>query len=238
MQFLPDVYVPCEVCKGRRYNRETLEVRYKGQNIAEVLDLTVADALEFFERPAPHRRASCRAAERRRAGLHPPGPGRHHAVRRRGAAGEAGHRAAPSATRAARSTSWTSRPPASTSRTSLLLDVLHRLVDKGNTVVVIEHNLDVIKTADWIIDLGPEGGERRREVVARERRRRWRRRRGATPGSSCGRALGRSGGSCGTPRRLTRLAQWARSWRLGGGIHLHPDPHPRQPVAGHPAEMR
>ncbi len=99
MHFLPDVYVPCEVCKGRRYNRETLEVRYKGKSIADVLDLTVADALHFED------------------------------VR-------------------------------------LLLEVLHRLVDKGNTVVVIEHNLDVVKTADWVIDLGPEGGELGGRVVA------------------------------------------------------------------------
>ena len=166
MHFLPDVYVPCEVCKGTRYNRETLEVRYKGKNIAEVLDMTVDEALEFFAN-IPRIRAQAADARRRRPGLHPARPARDDALRRRGAARQARHRARASA------------PPASTlyildePTTGLhfddidkLLEVLHRLVDAGNTVVVIEHNLDVIKTADWIIDLGPEGGDDGGEVVA------------------------------------------------------------------------
>src|SRR6185437_11992179 len=99
---LPDVYVPCDSCHGKRYNRETLEIHYKGHTIANVLDMTVEYALKLFENVPT-------------TGLH------FHDIEQ-------------------------------------LLDVLHQLVDQGNTVVVIEHNLDVIKTADWIVDLGPEGG--------------------------------------------------------------------------------
>ena len=159
MHFLPDVYVPCEQCHGKRYNRETLEVRFKGKTIADVLEMTVEEALEFFAH-IPKIRRRLQTLARRRPGLHPARPAGHHAVGRRGAARQAGQRAV------ARS------PPGKTlyildePTTGLhfadiqrLLEVLQRLVDAGNTVVVIEHNLDVIKTADRIIDLGPEGGE-------------------------------------------------------------------------------
>ncbi len=165
MHFLPDVYVPCEVCKGRRYNRETLEVLWKGRSIADVLEMSIEEALRFFEnqpkiarilqtlfdvglgyvrlgQPAP----TLSGGEAQRVKL----------------ASELGKR--------------------STGRTFYILDepttglhfedirkllgVLQRLVDGGNTVVVIEHNLDVIKTVDWIIDLGPEGGEGGGEIIA------------------------------------------------------------------------
>ena len=166
MQFLPDVYVPCEVCAGKRYNREALEIRYKGKTIADVLEMTVEEALAFFaERPG--RRDQAADAQRRRPRLHPPRPAGDDALRRRGAARQARRRSSRAARPAGRCTSSTSRRPACTSPTSSsLLDVLHRLVDAGNTVVVIEHNLDVVKTADWIIDLGPEGGKAGGEVIA------------------------------------------------------------------------
>jgi excinuclease ABC subunit A len=165
MHFLPDVYIPCEVCKGRRYNRDTLQISFKGHSIADVLDMSVEEALHFFEnqpriarvlgtlfdvglgyirlgQPAP----TLSGGEAQRVKL----------------ASELGKR--------------------STGQTFYILDepttglhfedvrkllgVLHRLVDAGNTVVVIEHNLDVVKTADWIIDLGPEGGEDGGRIVA------------------------------------------------------------------------
>ena len=143
MHFLPDVYVPCEVCKGARYNRDTLDITFKGKNIADVLDLSIEEALEFFANQ-PTIAAAPADARRRRARLRAPRPARAHAVGRRGAAGEA------------RRPSWAS---ASTGRTIYILDepttglhfedvrrllgVLQRLVDAGNTVLVIEHNLDV-----------------------------------------------------------------------------------------------
>ena len=165
MHFLPDVYVPCEVCKGKRYNRETLEILWKGHTISDVLNMSIEEALAFFEnqpkivrvlqtiydvglgyvrlgQPAP----TLSGGEAQRVKL----------------ASELGKR--------------------STGRTFYILDepttglhfedirkllgVLQRLVDSGNTVVVIEHNLDVIKTADWVIDLGPEGGEEGGRIVA------------------------------------------------------------------------
>jgi excinuclease ABC subunit A len=165
MHFLPDVYVPCEVCKGRRYNRETLEVRYKGRSIADVLDLTVADALEFFSNQR-------RIADKLEL-LNDVGLGYIHlgqaATTLSGGEAQRVKLATELAKRDTGRTLYILDEPTTGLHfedVRLLLDVLHRLVDKGNSVVVIEHNLDVIKTADWIIDLGPEGGERGGEVVA------------------------------------------------------------------------
>ncbi|HEX3235280.1 MAG TPA: excinuclease ABC subunit UvrA [Gemmatimonadales bacterium] len=165
MHFLPDVYVPCEVCKGRRYNRETLEVRYKGRSIADVLDLTVADALEFF--------ASQRRIAEKLELLNDVGLGYIHlgqaATTLSGGEAQRVKLATELAKRDTGRTLYILDEPTTGLHfedVRLLLEVLHRLVDKGNTVVVIEHNLDVIKTADWIIDLGPEGGERGGTVVA------------------------------------------------------------------------
>ena len=159
MHFLADVYVPCEVCHGKRFNEATLQVKYNGLSIADVLDLTVDEALAALqEPPADPPRAG--DAGRRGPGLHRAGPVLAHPVRRRGPARQALARAVASAPPAARSTSWTSPPPACTSRTSASCwRVLDRLVEGGNTVVVIEHNLDVIKTADHVIDIGPGGGD-------------------------------------------------------------------------------
>jgi excinuclease ABC subunit A len=165
MHFLPDVYVPCEVCKGRRYNRETLEVRYKGRSIADVLDLTVEDALEFFGNQR-------RIAEKLEL-LNDVGLGYIHlgqaATTLSGGEAQRVKLATELSKRDTGRTLYILDEPTTGLHfedVRLLLEVLHRLVDKGNSVVVIEHNLDVIKTADWIIDLGPEGGERGGEVVA------------------------------------------------------------------------
>jgi excinuclease ABC subunit A len=165
MHFLPDVYVPCEVCKGRRYNRETLEVRYKGRSIADVLDLTVEDALEFF---GNQRRIADKLELLNDVGL-----GYIHlgqaATTLSGGEAQRVKLATELAKRDTGRTLYILDEPTTGLHfedVRLLLDVLHRLVDKGNTIVVIEHNLDVIKTADWIIDLGPEGGEKGGQVVA------------------------------------------------------------------------
>ena len=165
MHFLPDVYVTCEQCKGRRYNRETLEVKYKGRSISEVLDMSVDEALEFFQnipviarhlqtisdvglgyirlgQPAP----TLSGGEAQRVKL----------------ASELSRRAT------GRTFYILDEPTTGLHFDDIrkLLSVLERLVASGNTVVVIEHNLDVIKTADWVIDLGPEGGDSGGEVVA------------------------------------------------------------------------
>jgi excinuclease ABC subunit A len=165
MHFLPDVYVPCEVCKGRRYNRETLEVRYKGRSIADVLDLTVADGLDFF---ANQRRIADKLELLNDVGLGYIHLGQS-ATTLSGGEAQRVKLATELAKRDTGRTLYILDEPTTGLHfedVRLLLDVLHRLVDKGNSVVVIEHNLDVIKTADWIIDLGPEGGERGGQVVA------------------------------------------------------------------------
>jgi excinuclease ABC subunit A len=165
MHFLPDVYVPCEVCKGRRYNRETLEVRYKGKNISEVLSMSVTEACEFFAAIPPIARHmnTLRDVGLGYIKLGQPAPTL--------SGGEA-QRVKLSTELSKRSTGQTlyilDEPTTGLhfDDVAKLLGVLHRLVDAGNTVVVIEHNLDVIKTADHIIDLGPEGGAGGGEVVA------------------------------------------------------------------------
>ena len=166
MHFLPDIYVTCDVCKGKRYNRETLEIKFKGKSIADVLDMTVEEAARTVQGGARGARQA-RDAEARRPRLYPCRAAGDDALGRRSAAGEALEGAVAARHRAARSISSTSRPRACISTTcAKLLEVLHELVDQGNTVVVIEHNLEVIKTADWIVDLGPEGGDAGGEVVA------------------------------------------------------------------------
>ncbi|MBN2105251.1 excinuclease ABC subunit UvrA [bacterium] len=165
MHFLPDVYVPCEVCKGKRYNRETLEIKYRGKSIADVLDMTVEEALHFFQRiPSIQRKLNT---------LNDVGLGYIHL----------GQQATTlSGGEAQRVKLSTELSKVSTGNTLYILDepttglhfediqmllrVLNRLVEKGNTILVIEHNPDVIKTADWIIDLGPEGGDDGGRVIA------------------------------------------------------------------------
>ncbi len=165
MHFLPDVYVPCEVCKGKRYNRETLEVKYRGRSIADVLDMTVEEALAFFQRIPPVRRKLETLTDVGLGYIHLGQPA-----------------TTLSGGEAQRIKLSTELSKISTGNTLYILDepttglhfediqmllgVLNRLVEKGNTVVVIEHNMDVIKTADWIIDLGPEGGDDGGKVMA------------------------------------------------------------------------
>jgi len=165
MHFLPDVYVTCEVCKGKRYNRETLEVKYKGKSIAEILDMTVSEALEFFQHVPPLKRKLQTLFDVGLSYIH------------------LGQQATTlSGGEAQRVKLGTELSRVATGRTVYILDepttglhfedvrmllgVLNRLVDMGNTVIVIEHNLDVIKTADYLIDLGPEGGDAGGRIVA------------------------------------------------------------------------
>jgi excinuclease ABC subunit A len=165
MHFLPDVYVTCETCHGKRYNRETLEVTFKGKSIADVLDMTVEEAESFFSAvPAVREKMETLA----RVGLG------YIRVGQQGntlSGGEA-QRVKLSKELSKRATGRTlyilDEPTTGLHfhDVAKLLEVLHELVDQGNTVVVIEHNLEVIKTADWIIDLGPEGGDGGGEIVA------------------------------------------------------------------------
>lgn len=158
MHFLPDVYVPCDVCKGKRYNRETLEVRYKGKTIDEVLDMTVEDAREFFD-PVPV--IARKLQTLMDVGLSYIRLGQS-ATTLSGGEAQRVKLARELSKRDTGKTLYILDEPTTGLHfhdIQQLLSVLHRLRDHGNTVVVIEHNLDVIKTADWIIDLGPEGGQ-------------------------------------------------------------------------------
>jgi excinuclease ABC subunit A len=165
MHFLPDVYVACDVCLGKRYNRETLEVRYKGKNIAEVLDMTIEDAREFFDAVPVIARKLQTMME---VGLTYVRLGQSATTL---SGGEA-QRVKLSRELSKRDTGQTlyilDEPTTGLHFEDIrqLLAVLHQLRDQGNTIVVIEHNLDVIKTADWIIDLGPEGGSGGGVIVA------------------------------------------------------------------------
>ncbi|WMW25761.1 excinuclease ABC subunit UvrA [Methanolobus sediminis] len=165
MHFLPDVYVPCEVCHGKRYNRETLEVTYKDKNIAEVLDMTVEEALEFFE--------NVPTISRKLQTLNDVGLGYiklgQSSTTLSGGEAQRVKLATELSKRSTGKTVYILDEPTTGLHfddVKKLLEVLQRLVEAGNTVIVIEHNLDVIKTADWLIDLGPEGGDRGGEIIA------------------------------------------------------------------------
>jgi excinuclease ABC subunit A len=165
MQFLPDVYVTCEVCKGKRYNREALEIHYKGRTIADVLEMTIGEAVEFFA-PVPNVRVKLQT-------LYDVGLGYVHlgqpATTLSGGEAQRVKLATELSRRATGRTLYVLDEPTTGlhfADVEKLLEVLHRLVDGGNTVLVIEHNLDVIKTADWIIDLGPAGGARGGQIIA------------------------------------------------------------------------
>ena len=158
MHFLPDIFVPCEVCKGKRYNRETLEVRYKGKNIYEVLDMTVDEACDFF---ANVPKIARRLETMREVGLGYVKLGQSSTTLSGGEAQRA-KLATELSKRSTGKTIYILDEPTTglhVADVHKLVDVLQKLVDAGNTVVVIEHNLDVIKTADYILDLGPEGGD-------------------------------------------------------------------------------
>jgi excinuclease ABC subunit A len=165
MHFLPDVFVQCEVCKGARYNRETLEVKYKGRSIAEVLDMTVSQGLQFLEH-IPRIKSKLQTLEEVGLGYIKLGQS---ATTLSGGEAQRVKLAKELSKRATGRTIYILDEPTTGlhfADIAKLLEVLHKLVDAGNTIVVIEHNLDVIKTADWIIDLGPEGGDRGGEIVA------------------------------------------------------------------------
>jgi excinuclease ABC subunit A len=165
MHFQPDVYVPCEECKGKRYNRETLEIYYKGKTIADVLEMTVEEALDLF-RNVPKVRRKLKTLDDVGLGYITLGQS---ATTLSGGEAQRVKLASELAKVATGSTFYILDEPTTGLHfedVRMLLGVLHRLVDRGNTVVVIEHNLDVIKTADWIVDLGPDGGDRGGRVVA------------------------------------------------------------------------
>jgi excinuclease ABC subunit A len=165
MQFLPDVYVECEECHGQRYNQQALDIHYKGKNIAEILNMTVEESLEFFTHiPVIHQKLKT---------LSDVGLGYVHlgqsATTLSGGEAQRVKLATELSRRATGRTLYILDEPTTglhVDDVKRLLGVINQLVDKGNTVLVIEHNLDIIKSADWIIDLGPEGGNRGGELVA------------------------------------------------------------------------
>ncbi|MBR6499913.1 MAG: ATP-binding cassette domain-containing protein, partial [Firmicutes bacterium] len=165
MHFLSDVYVPCEVCGGKRYNRETLEVKYKGKNIYDVLDMNVSEALEFFSN-IPSITRQLETLERVGLGYVKLGQP---STQLSGGEAQRIKLASELSRRSTGKTIYILDEPTTGlhfADVDKLVKVLNELVDSGNTVVVIEHNLDVIKTADWIIDLGPDGGNRGGQIVA------------------------------------------------------------------------
>jgi excinuclease ABC subunit A len=165
MHFLPDMYVQCDVCKGKRYNRETLEVKYKGKSIDEILNMTVEESLEFFQ-PVPAIRRKLQTLMD--VGLSYITLGQN-ATTLSGGEAQRVKLSKELSKRDTGNTLYILDEPTTGLHfhdVSHLLEVLHRLRDHGNTVVVIEHNLDVIKTADWIVDLGPEGGNQGGEIIA------------------------------------------------------------------------
>jgi excinuclease ABC subunit A len=164
MHFLPDVYVTCDECHGHRYNRETLEIRFKDRSIADVLEMTVSEAAEFF-RAVPSVREKMETLQR--VGLSYIKVGQQ-ATTLSGGEAQRVKLAKELSRRATGRTIYLLDEPTTGLHfhdVKKLLEVLHELVEQGNTVVVIEHNLEVIKTADWIIDLGPEGGDGGGEIV-------------------------------------------------------------------------
>ena len=165
MHFLPDIYVPCEVCKGARYNRETLEVRYKGKNISEVLDMTIEEATEFF--------ANIPKIKNKIKTLNDVGLGYvklgQSSTTLSGGEAQRVKLATELSRRSTGKTVYILDEPTTglhTHDVAKLIAILDRLVEQGNTVVVIEHNLDVVKVADYIVDLGPDGGDKGGTIVA------------------------------------------------------------------------
>src|SRR5690606_20833715 len=165
MNFLPNVYVKCDVCEGRRYNRETLEIKYKGKSISDVLEMTVEEAVEFFKHIP--------SLSRKLGTLHDVGLGYirlgQQATTLSGGEAQRVKLSSELSKIQTGKTIYILDEPTTGLHfedINMLLDVLNKLVDKGNSVIVIEHNLDVIKAADWVIDLGPEGGSGGGEIIA------------------------------------------------------------------------
>ncbi len=164
MHFLPDIFVPCEVCKGKRYNRETLKVRYKGKNISEVLEMTIEEAEKFFEN-LPKIRGQLKTLCDVGMGYVRLGQS---STTLSGGEAQRIKLASELCKRSTGKTVYILDEPTTglhIADVDLLIGVLNRLVDGGNTVIVIEHNLDVIKTSDYVIDLGPEGGDMGGEII-------------------------------------------------------------------------
>jgi len=211
MQFLPDIYVPCEVCKGKRYNRETLEVHYKGHTVADVLEMSVEEGLALFANIPPIARhlETLNDVGLGYIKLGQPAP------TLSGGEAQRVKLASELAKRATGRTLYVLDEPTTGLHfedVAKLLGVLHRLVDTGNSVIVIEHNLDVVKTADWILDLGPEGGSGGGEIIAQGPPERVAR----APASYTGRFLA---GALGVP-----LAAAARDGSGGaGGVPAPPE---------------
>ncbi len=165
MHFLPDIYVPCEVCKGKRYNRETLEVKYKGKTISDVLDMTVEEALKFFEN-IPKIKSKIQTLYDVGLGYIKLGQP---STTLSGGEAQRVKLATELSKKATGKTLYILDEPTTglhIADVHKLIDILQRLVDTGNSIIVIEHNLDLIKTADYIIDLGPEGGEKGGQIIA------------------------------------------------------------------------
>jgi excinuclease ABC subunit A len=165
MHFLPDVYVQCEVCKGKRYNRETLEIHYKGKNVAEILEMTVEEALAFFNAVPNIRNKLQTLSDVGMGYIHLGQP----ATTLSGGEAQRVKLSTELSKRATGKTFYILDEPTTGLHfddVARLLQVLSRLADAGNTVVVIEHNLDVIKSADYLIDLGPEGGDKGGALIA------------------------------------------------------------------------
>ncbi len=165
MHFLPDIYVPCEVCKGKRYNRETLEVKYKGKTISDVLEMTVEEALEFFKN-LPRIKNKIQTLQDVGLGYIKLGQP---STTLSGGEAQRVKLATELSKKATGKTLYILDEPTTglhIADVHKLVDILQRLVDTGNSIIVIEHNLDLIKTADYLIDLGPEGGEKGGQIIA------------------------------------------------------------------------
>ncbi len=229
MQFLPDVYVPCEICHGKRYNREALEIHYRGRSIADVLEMTIEEALDFFS-AVPNVRAKLQT-------LNDVGLGYVHlgqpATTLSGGEEQRVKLATELSRRATGRTVYVLDEPTTglhMADVEKLLHVLHRLVDAGNTVIVIEHNLDVVKTADWLVDLGPEGGDRGGYVIAEGTPEQVARAEGSATGEYLARVLR---GEPLVPLSAVTFAQEAgRGERPAAAVEIVPAPEKRAAAAG------
>ena len=243
MHFLPDVYVTCDVCKGKRYNRETLDVLFKNKSIADVLDMTVEEALEFFK-AVPRVREPL--ALLHRVGLDYIHVGQQ-ATTLSGGEAQRVKLAKELAKRATGRTLYILDEPTTGLHfhdVAKLLEVLHELTDQGNTVVVIEHNLEVIKTADWIIDLGPEGGDGGGEIVAAgtpddivKVKRSYT---GAVPraGAGAARGEGEAGGGGGVTLSLPDFGEGGRALARSGGVRERSEQRKKEPTLPSPKSGR